>query len=267
MQKFWAVLILIVFLLPINKIIAQTSNAGFVPGNIWYSTDPFEEGDKIKIYTLIFNPDARELSGTVIFFDNSVFLGKKDFTAGTKGIKDVSIDWTTTAGSHSIFGKIENAKFLISKDKYEEVYLAENETSKSSRTVSKKIVAKKTEANSNSANIISGVESIKNIGNTLVDKIPDAVVKPVSLSASTVEKIRSSAGTITKDKKNEIQNEINTLNKASVKNESKFLKPFKYAELFFFTTLSFILNNKFIFYGISVFILGLILRYIWNLIF
>src|SRR3989344_4963797 len=105
MQKFWAVLILIVFLLPINKIIAQTSNAGFVPGNIWYSTDPFEEGDKIKIYTLIFNPDARELSGTVIFFDNSIFLGKKDFVAPAKGVKDISIDWTAAAGSHSILRK------------------------------------------------------------------------------------------------------------------------------------------------------------------
>jgi len=72
----------LIFVLIINSLFgacrayAQSSNAGFVPGNIWYSLDPFLEGDKIKIYTLIFNPDPRELSGTVVFFDNSVFLGK-----------------------------------------------------------------------------------------------------------------------------------------------------------------------------------------------
>ena len=60
-----------------QKILAQSSNTGFVPGNIWYSKDPFEEGDKVKIYTFIFNPDSRELSGTVIFFDKTVLLGKK----------------------------------------------------------------------------------------------------------------------------------------------------------------------------------------------
>ena len=114
-KKVSIVLFLIFSLFPIQKIFAQNSNTGFVPGNIWYSKDPFEEGDKIKIYTFIFNPDARELSGTVIFFDKTVLLGKKDFIILSKSANDISIDWTVTAGDHTIFGKIENAKFLISK--------------------------------------------------------------------------------------------------------------------------------------------------------
>ena len=79
LKKAGIVLFLIFSLLPIQKIFAQSSNTGFVQANIWYSKDPFEEGDKVKIYTFIFNPDTRELSGTVIFFDNTVMLGKKDF--------------------------------------------------------------------------------------------------------------------------------------------------------------------------------------------
>ena len=47
---------------------------------------------------------------------------------------------------------------------------------------------------------------------------------------------------------------------------NKFLKPFKYLELFFFTLVSFVFNNKFIFYGIVVAVILLVLRYIWNLI-
>src|ERR1035437_2096929 len=92
---------LILILFPLYKISAQTSNVGFIPANIWYSKDPFEEGDKIKIYTLVFNPDSRELSGTVLFFDDTVFLGKQDFVVPAKGVKTISIDWTVIAGDHT----------------------------------------------------------------------------------------------------------------------------------------------------------------------
>src|SRR3989338_8628539 len=196
LKKIGTILFLIFSLLPIQKIFAQDSNAGFVPGNIWYSQDPFEEGDKIKIYTLIFNPDERELSGTVIFFDSSVFLGKKDFTASAKGIKDVSIDWTATVGDHNIFGKIENSRFLVSGEKsertYEDVYLSGNETSKSSRRVNKKIVSVSSDtiftniglAAENTGNIVG--DYLKNTkeaaGVAMKENTPSVVIKPIALA-------------------------------------------------------------------------------------
>ena len=93
-------------------------DAGFVNSNIWYSQDNFTEGDKIKIYTVIFNPDSRQFSGTVSFFDKTVLLGKKNFSISGNGVNNVSIDWTVIAGDHTIFAKIENSKFLISDGKY-----------------------------------------------------------------------------------------------------------------------------------------------------
>lgn len=287
-KKTGIIILLILCLFPICKTYAQSSNAGFVPGNIWYSVDPFEEGDKIKIYTLIFNPDIRELSGTVVFFDNNVFLNKKDFIVGAKGVKDISIDWTATVGDHNILGKIENAKFLVSKGIYEDVYLAENETSKSSRTVNKKvivIVADTTNTDTNANSIISNVntvgsESIKNIEKTIIENTPDFIAKPIVLGASTVENFRQDAGSASENKKVDIQSQIKALDinkndNTKITSNSKntntganeFLKPFKYVELFFFTFLSFIFNNKFIFYGILIIIVFLIMRYIWHLIF
>jgi hypothetical protein len=286
MKKIWIILILVLSLLPTYKIYAQTSNVGFVPGNMWYSVDPFEEGDKIKIYTVVFNPDKRELSGTVVLFDNNVFLGKQDFIAEAQSVKDVSVDWTVTAGDHSIFGKIENAKFLVSKGVYEEVYLAENETSKSLRTVNKKVVAKMpdtTEVNTNPNSILSSVsaagsDSIKNIEKIIGKNTPDFIAQPMVLGASTVENFRQDISTSSENKKGDIQAQIKALD-ANKKNntktapgsqnteDNKFLKPFKYAELFFFTFLSFIINNKLIFYGSLVFIIFLILRFVWHLIF
>src|ERR1035437_1568488 len=174
MKKVAIVLFLILSIFPIYKIHAQTSNAGFVPSNIWYSKDPFEEGDKIKIYTLVFNPDSRELSGTVTFFDVNVFLGKQDFVVPAKGVKTISIDWTVIAGDHTIFGKIENAKFLVSKGKYEEIYLSENETEKSSRSVAKKIIIKAPDPIKNaSENGQTSPGTVQNIEALIKEKTPD----------------------------------------------------------------------------------------------
>ena len=252
-----------------QKILAQSSNTGFVPGNIWYSEDPFEEGDKVKIYTFIFNPDARELSGTVIFFDKTVLLGKKDFIIPGKTANDVSTDWTVTAGSHSIFGKIENAKFLISKGKYEEVYLTENETEKSSRTVSKKIISKTTDTNTD-----SNSASISDITKIIKEETPDFITKPIVSVTESLETFRSNLNTASNDKKEEIKKEIQALgaelprgSSAPKDTISPLLKPFKYTEIFFLSVFSFILNNKILFYGILIIVVFFILRFIWKKIF
>ena len=269
LKKIGTILFLIFSLLPIQKIFAQDSNIGFVSGNIWYSQDPFEEGDKIKIYTFIFNPDNRELFGTVIFFDKTILLGKKDFTIPAKTANDISIDWTVTVGDHTIFAKIENAKFLISKGKYEEVYLAENETEKSSRTVSKKIISKENSETSSETNTGTTVLDIKKI---IEEKTPTFITEPIASTVNTLEEFRINTNIASDNKKEEIKNEIKILDakKTTSKENTKtnpFLKPFKYVEVFLLTVFSFILNNTILFYGILTIVVFFILRFIGKKIF
>lgn len=267
----WVVFFLILSIFPVCKVYAQ-SNAGFVRGNIWYSKDSLEEGDKVKIYTAIFNPDSRELSGAVTFLDNTIFLGKKNFVVGTKGVKDVSIDWTATVGTHTIFGRIDGAKFLVSAGKYEEADLTENETEKSSRTVSKKITSKTTEEIKSGLSISDIASSIENTEKFVEEKTPDYVIKPVVSTLNAVENFRQDTATLSNNKNEEIKNEIKTLDNkktgTTIKTQTnRFLKPFKYVELFFLYLISFIFNNKFIFYGVLVLVVFFILRYILRLIF
>lgn len=259
---------------------AQATNTGFVPGNIWYSLDPFSEGDKIKIYTLIFNPDPRELSGTVKFFDDDILLGKKDFKVSGKEIKDVSIDWTVTVGKHKVFGKIENAKFLVSTGKYEETTLSGNQTEESIRNVKKKIIPEKDQAPTSSVanGIGSTIESIQNsVSNipTLVrGTIPESVSKPVVLGASTLENFRKYIATGAKNKKKAVNAEIENLKKSDTPkdpdaklNTDALLKPLKYIELFAFALAAFVFDSRIIFYGLLLVILFFLLRYIKRKIF
>ncbi len=266
-KKAGIILSLIFSLLPTQKIFAQTFNTGFVSENIWYSKDPFEERDKIKIYTFIFNSNSRELSGTVIFFDKIVLLGKKDFIIAPKRAEDVSIDWTVTAGDHNIFGKIENARFLISPGKYEETYLMQNETEKSSRTVSKKIISK-TKNISTDANLAL----VSNVKKIIEEKTPLFITEPVISTTNKLEAFRENANVASNNKKTEVKNEIRALDNAKTAQKDKIaqnplLKPFKYAELFFLSISSLILNNRLIFYGLLLIFTFFILHFIWKIIF
>jgi len=164
--------------------LAQESNAGFVPSNIWYSKDPFTEGDKIKIYTLIFNPESAQMSGSVSFFDKNVLLGKKDFTVPANGVRDVSVEWTATAGSHVIFGRIENARFLVS-GKYEAARLDRTVTEESRRTVSKKVIESKEDTTSDSV-----PQTDKFIQNLILENTPEFIANPVISAANGIENFR-----------------------------------------------------------------------------
>jgi hypothetical protein len=276
-KKFIKFLFLLFFVLisflPV-KIYAQTTNVGFVPTNIWYSKDPFEQGDKIKIYTLIFNPDTRQLSGTVDFFDNSTLLGTKDFKISGTTAQDIYISWTVTVGSHSIFGQIENAKFLNSNGAYEVVSLAENKTETSSRTVAEKIIPATSDSGSSQIGqaVDKVVNSIQNIGQTVENKIPTSITKPVTTATNSVENLRNTLGVNITQSKLAAKQAVAVLNSTEpmLKNAievSYIQKPFAYVKLFFFTVLDFIFSHRVIFYGILILIAFLILRFIWNLVF
>lgn len=277
------ILFLVFILFPISKTRAETTNnLGFISGNIWYSQNSFEEGDAVRIYTAIFNPEDRELSGTVVFFDNNTFLGKKDFIVEAKSVKGVFIDWVVDVGNHNIFGKIENAKFFISKDNYESVYLSSNETSKSSKTVNKKIVAtipNIIDQNINVGSIIDtantiGQNSIKNIGNVIDNNTPNFISNPVKVATNAVETFRQSIGTASKNKEEEVKKEIELLDSKQTENKEsgkvkktgiiEIEKPLKFTELLAIALFANIFENKFIFYTLLFLFIVLLLRYILN---
>lgn len=274
MKKITVILLLLgIFLFPSFFIFAQVTNSGFVSGNIWYSRDPFKEGDKIRIYTIIFNPDDRQLSGSVFFFDKTTFLGNKAFTIPGNSLKDISIEWTATAGNHTIFGQIQNAKYLNSDSTYENANLAEVKTAESSRTVAK------TTTNKSSSTNEEDTSTAINISSFIKDNTPEVVSTTIDSTTNAIENFRQDTATNIDTKKEEIQKEIDSLKGikqlqkskdniekdttvSSSKSNNVFIKPFKYTELFALSLFSTIFNNRYIFYGLIVLVLFFVFRYI-----
>lgn len=293
-------------LLQPHLVFAQNQNVGFVETNIWYSVDPFLEGDKIKIYTLVFNPSSKNFKGTVAFFDKTTLLGKKDFAIPSLSAEAVFVDWTVTAGGHQVFARIENPRFEVSAGVYEEVYLANDETEKSERTVAKKLPDIKEVKEKINETLDSTTKPIEDFKEKITEKLPPSVSKPVDNALGFVEEIRFETANSIEEKLVEVKKEIkqmkelsnqtqekdideavnNESNPSSVPTKSDSKKeeqvgggetknsktsgsvetPLKYVWLFFLTILSFIFKYQILFYLLSLVIIFLVIRLIFRLL-
>ena len=286
----------LVFTLFTNQVFAQDTNAGFVSSDIWYSQDPFTEGQEIKIYTLIFNPEETNFKGTIAFFDDVTLIGKKDFSIEAKTAEDISVDWLVTPGTHKIFARIEEPRFKQSDGTYQEIYLENDETTRSVRTAKKKVeeqASENSEESSEEKEVGAIGQATEKAGEKfvqLVDKLPDPIEKPIDNSVLKLESFRESNLTKTQAKKETIRSQIDQL-KESEQTESDenpevvelqddtdsttkenteqgaLKKPLKYVELFFFTLFSFILANKIVFYLVLLALVIALIRIIWKWIF
>lgn len=111
-------------------------NAGFVPANIWYSQEPFFAGDKIRIYTVIFNGSTEDIVGTVEFLNDGITVGTTDFSLSGGGrVRDVWTDWVAEAGKHTITARIIKVSAVGKDGKKRSIILANTETGKSERAI------------------------------------------------------------------------------------------------------------------------------------
>src|SRR3989339_152292 len=265
--------------------LAQNQNVGFVETNIWYSKDPFEEGDKIKVYTLVFNPSAKNFKGTVSFFDKTILLGKKDFTISSLSAEPVFVDWTVTVGGHQIFARIENPRLEVSAGKYEEISLANTETDKSEHTVAKKLPNVKEVKEKINETLDSSIKPIENLQNKINESLPPSVSKPVNNAFGFIEEARMNASESIEEKRTEVKTEIDEIQESAKQAEDKKNEdigieedpsttpaksetinlpeaPMKYVSLFFLTVLSYVLKYKILFYLLAIVIIYLIIRLI-----
>ena len=240
---------------------AQTplSGTGFVSNPIWYSKDPFAEGDTIKIFTVLFNTSGETLRGTVSFFDESAKLGATQFSLPANEVKDFSIEWKVTAGHHKIHAQIENATLLSQDGTSKAVTLANTDTPTSERD------AQKQTTNATSSTLAAGIiESAlesepalavtRAVGDAIVtaeDKLPVVVATPLKNTLAAAENTRLTT-------KADLARSIAGTN-ATTTFESLTHSPFATIWLFLLLTFHTILSYPLLTYGFFFFVIFLII--------
>ena len=92
---------------------AETVPAGVADRALWFSKEPFFEGESITIYTLLFNSSGNQLSGTLTLYDGTTTISAKTFSVMGGGASSVvAFPWRVTSGSHVFTAAITSKEFL-----------------------------------------------------------------------------------------------------------------------------------------------------------
>ncbi len=273
MKKYFLFLLIISSAILAFPVCATTLvNSGFIPGQIWYSKATLVEGDTVNIHTAIWNGEKNSLSAKVEFYDKNVILGSRDVVLAPSELKDISVAWKITAGDHVISAKIISSLATVSGVK-EKIVLDRTTTSDDRQFVSVNVknnpVVEK--FSGDSALLQKQVDKTNSEINSIV---PEKVSTSVTNDFNIVDDFRDKTLTEVTAIKNDTQNKIDQINseketvtetpKENVSLSDATEKPIAYIKLFLFSVFAFILGSKIIFYGLSILIVFLIIRFIYR---
>ncbi|HAE36687.1 MAG: hypothetical protein UR85_C0008G0025 [Candidatus Nomurabacteria bacterium GW2011_GWF2_35_66] len=274
MRKYFIFFILIYFIFIPSYSFGATLATGFIPGQIWYSKDPFIEGDTVKIYTALWNSSFSSLSAKVEFYDKNVILGSRDVVVPALKLQDVSVSWKVTSGDHLISAKIISPSTTTSGKK--EAVIVTNTTTEIDKRFVPVVLTTAEGKPATSSDVLKS--QIDKATSSVDDIVPLSISTPVSKNIGLIDNFREDAFkkiSATKietkdriDEINKIENKTTTDKTSTVQNkvgvEDATEKPITYLKLIFLSILSFIFGSKLVFYAIIVFLVFLIVRFIYR---
>lgn len=267
MKKYILSLIIVSAFLSFTPYVFVEANSGFIPGQIWYSSEELTAGETVDIHTAVWNTEKNSISVKVQFYDKDVILGTRDIILSSLELKDVYIPWKVTSGDHIISAKITSSTATVSGKK-ENITLERSSTAKDKQFVP--VVSK----NEKGEEVDSSIEKkIEGTGEKINEMLPEEVSTFISEKFTVIENFREEKGDQVDIAKEEAKKQVDVIKseeksgKAPTSNagiEDATEKPITYIKLFLFTALSFILGSKIVFYGLSILIIYFILRFIYR---
>lgn len=114
---------------------AETVPAGFAPAQVWLSKSTPEAGERVEIYTVIYDASGTPIEGSVSFLVGGEVVGSVPFSLEEGDTAIRSVRWEATPGMHTLQARIDTA--LHAKTK-QDAGLAGAVTATSSVTVGEK---------------------------------------------------------------------------------------------------------------------------------
>jgi hypothetical protein len=248
-------------LVPTASFAADTiiKNAGFAPGNIWFSKNDFVPGDVVKVYTILWNGGKETITGEVVFYDNDFTIGKIPFSLPAGGTKIASVEWKVTDGYHKVYAVVATSKIGSSGATLEYA-----KTDESEHFVGAPIKA--TSPTSTAQQIID--QKVDFVREYAAENLPTPVTKTAQSVAGVIEPFRTNVKTWTDDTSVKVRKDIEAIDTSANKNGNKedpwslVKRPLDYIYIFALMMTGFVFGNPFIFYGFIILILFFVLRFL-----
>ncbi len=272
MKRIVCMLASVVFLCTASFVHAQNvsvDNVGIIQDTIWFSQKDFIEGDKITIYTFVFNGAEQTLSGVVDFFDKQVLIASKSFSLNPKTGGTMSVPFTAILGEHVITAKIRDTK--LGTKTQTPVTIDNIRTKEKSFTV-----LKKQDPNAPEEEQVTTETSIPGVDAETVNAIESKIVQytpaPVQHAVKAIDTFRANKNTDFITEKNTAKAELEKIKSTPAKTQQEMSQsgiktPMLYARMFFAAIASFVFGHKILFYGLGIFFIVVVLKGIFQRIF
>ncbi len=283
-MKKYLILFIFILIFNINSAFAAViDTAGFIPGQIWYSKENPNEGEKINIYTVVWNGGGNDLTVRIEFYDKNVILGTRDIVIQKEQIKEVSIPWKVTAGDHVISARIVSSTIALNGKK-EDIKLINSITTEDHKFIP--AVIKNVNGDSvTSSDLIKNEVSITTA--KISDFIPNSVSESVTKNVDKIENFRDATLIKINYEEDHAKKELINFNNLEGKgneslntdsftktgtktsvivspNKNLVEKPLTYLKIYTLTLCGYIFSHKVIFYGLLIIILFNILRFVYH---
>lgn len=269
MKKFLFCFIFLFSFLSFSTTLAST-DTGIIPGSIWYSKDKLVEGDKVQIYTALWNGDTNTVLFKVEFHDGETLLGTRDVSIPSQTLSSVSVSWTVTSGDHTIYAKIISSTVGASKQNINPSNTKTEEDKQFVPIVLKTIDGKPSDTKDVLNNEINKVQD------KIESVIPQSVIEPVSNKLSSLENVRDDTYKKIEETRTQTKKEIDTFQKQNKDKKTEKVvnknpdifesthKPLTYIKMALFSILALVFGYKIIFYGLLILLFLFILNILYD---
>lgn len=163
--------------------------SGIPKESVWISDKSPEEGNTVSLFTFVFNgQETNNLYGTMEWYDNDVLIGERDFTVLPLSGQVISIEWKVTEGNHEIKPIIVNTKSGKEKDSAITVLIEDKEASPLMFFVANKIEEKETDLSEEKV-----FSDLDNLEKKIASSTPPVVAETVNNSIGFLEETRHEA--------------------------------------------------------------------------
>ncbi|OGZ06707.1 MAG: hypothetical protein A2942_04350 [Candidatus Lloydbacteria bacterium RIFCSPLOWO2_01_FULL_50_20] len=266
------VLCVFAFLTP-AVLFAAVLSAGIPKESLWFSKDPFLDGDQIVISVPLYNSSEYRFSGIVELQDGMTMIGKVPFILPSGVSQIFTFPWKATSGEHNFSVAITGEEFFFKDKSLLDQPSFDGISGVIRRSVAvKQIIPALDPAVSPLADDPADEETP--VTQYLSMKIPESIAKRVMPAIEGIEQFRVNQAERANSMKNEILEELSRTMDTSEKSSSGWgvftggvakgdiiYSPWQYAKLFFVLCYEFLTENIYAFYMLCAYILYQIIRF------
>ncbi|HEY4486992.1 MAG TPA: hypothetical protein VJB70_04660 [Candidatus Paceibacterota bacterium] len=134
-RPFVVVIVLFLLLIP-SSLFAVGLSAGIPRDIIWFSKEPFFDGDQVTIFTPLYNSSSYRFSGSVELRDGTATIGTQQFSLASDGASTVvAFPWKATEGEHVFSVLVTEGKFAFGGQSPVDLPISEKTTTVIKRSV------------------------------------------------------------------------------------------------------------------------------------